>query len=80
MSIATSFIDAICNFNVYSVAILVPVLVFLAHFIPWLVDFHGIRSYPGPLLAKFSDLWLAWIAAHGHRSEVVHDLHKEYGM
>ncbi|KAI0309650.1 cytochrome P450 [Amylostereum chailletii] len=46
---------------------------------PWALDFHGMRTYPGPWLAKFSDLWLAWSTFQGRRSEVVHDLHKKYG-
>jgi benzoate 4-monooxygenase len=58
---------------------LVPALVLLVHFIPWLVDPHGLRSFPGPWLARFSDLWLGRVAKHGHRSEVVHQMHEEYG-
>jgi len=37
------------------------------------------RSIPGPWLAKFTDAWLGRVAARGHRSEVVHQLHKQYG-
>lgn len=36
-------------------------------------------KYPGPLLAKFSRLWLARQAGRGNRFEVVHELHKKYG-
>ncbi|KAK0466879.1 cytochrome P450 monooxygenase [Desarmillaria tabescens] len=36
--------------------------------------------YPGPLLAKFSDAWLAYVAYQGYRSEVVHNLHRQYGL
>jgi len=32
-----------------------------------------------PFFAKFSDIWLGWVASHGHRSDVVHELHKKYG-
>jgi hypothetical protein len=58
---------------------LVPPLVLLVHFIPWLVDPHGLRSFPGPWLARFSDLWLGRVAKQGHRSEVVHQMHEKYG-
>jgi benzoate 4-monooxygenase len=57
----------------------VPVTVILLHFIPWLVDPHGLRSFPGPFLARFSDLWLGRVAQQGHRSEVVHRMHEKYG-
>jgi benzoate 4-monooxygenase len=59
--------------------ILIPTLVVAGHIFAWVVDPHRVRSYPGPLLAKFSDAWLGYIAAHGHRSEVVHKMHEKYG-
>ena len=55
---------------------LVPVLVILGHLVPWIA---GLRPFPGPWLARFSDLWLGFIVPQGHHSEVVHDLHKKYG-
>jgi len=58
---------------------LVLALVLLVYFIPWLVDLHGLRSFPGPWPARFSDLWLGRVAKHGHRSEVVHQMHLKYG-
>jgi len=54
-------------------------LVLAVHLVPYVVDMRGIRSIPGPWLAKFTDAWLGRVAARGHRSEVVHELHKEYG-
>ncbi|KAH9914221.1 cytochrome P450 [Fomitopsis serialis] len=68
--------------NTTSVALLALVLLFvacLAHLLPYLTDPHALRSYPGPWLAKLSDVWLGRVAAQGHRSEVVHQLHKQYG-
>jgi len=63
----------------YSLALTIPPLIFLAHVVPWLVDSRGIRGYPGPFLAKFSDLWLGYVSKAGHRSEVVHEIHQKYG-
>ncbi|KAK0430680.1 cytochrome P450 monooxygenase [Armillaria borealis] len=54
-------------------------LVILVHLVPYLIDSHGLRSYPGPLVAKFSDAWLGCVSYKGHRSEVIHDLHMKYG-
>ncbi|KAF9231318.1 cytochrome P450 [Melanogaster broomeanus] len=56
-----------------------PVAVVLAHIIPYLADPFNQRRIPGPLLAKFSDLWIGWTASQGHRSDIVHELHKKYG-
>ena len=50
------------------------------HLAPFAADQFNQRRIPGPFLAKFSDLWLGWITSHGHRSDVVHELHKKYGM
>ncbi len=58
---------------------LVPALLVLVHFVSWLIDLHGLRSFPGPWLARFSDLWLGHVAKQGHRSEVVHQMHEKYG-
>ena len=54
-------------------------LVVGTHVVPYAVDTHKMRSIPGPWLAKFTDAWLGRVAARGHRSEVVHQLHKQYG-
>ncbi|KAK0466868.1 cytochrome P450 monooxygenase [Desarmillaria tabescens] len=65
--------------DVPTVITTVVALVVLVHLVPYLIDSHRLRSYPGPLLAKFSDAWLAYVAYQGHRSEVVYDLHRKYG-
>ena len=66
--------------NDYTTILSVGALVILAvHLVPYVADPHGIRSIPGPWLAKFTDAWLGRVAARGHRSEVVHELHKKYG-
>ncbi|KAK0214873.1 cytochrome P450 monooxygenase [Armillaria fumosa] len=57
----------------------VAVLAVLVHLVPYLIDSHRLRSYPGPLIAKFSDAWLAYVVHQGHRSEVIHDLHRKHG-
>ena len=74
-----SLIDHLLNVNPTSFILLFPTLVILGHLVPWLVDPHGLRSFPGPWLAHFSDLWLGRVARQGHRSEVVHDLHEKHG-
>ena len=64
----------------YTAAISASALAILAaHLVPYVVDAHGIRYIPGPWLAKFTDAWMGRVAAGGHRSEVVHEMHKQYG-
>lgn len=55
------------------------IAVVLVHAVPYWLDPHGFRSIPGPFLAKFSNVWIGWVTAQGHRSEVVHELHLKYG-
>lgn len=53
--------------------------VVLLHLGVYLLDPHSIKRYPGPWLAKFSDLWLIRVSYNGHRSEDVHRLHEKHG-
>ena len=71
--------DVLLNLDLKSTVILAVGLLLLVHVIPYLVDPHAIRGYPGPFVANFTDLWLGRISALGHRSEVVHDLHQKHG-
>ncbi|KAF8678296.1 Cytochrome P450 monooxygenase [Rhizoctonia solani] len=50
-------------------------------FIPYLTDPHGLRrnTIAGPKLAALSNVWLAYVASRGDRSQVVHELHQRYG-
>jgi benzoate 4-monooxygenase len=56
-----------------------PAAIVLIHIIIYFVDPYGFRQYPGPFLAKLTSAWLGWVAQQGHRSEVVHELHRKYG-
>lgn len=55
--------------------LLLPVLYYL---LPYLRNW-SIQSIPGPLAAKFSNLWLLYQARRGRRFEAVHAAHKKYG-
>nr|AVZ23841.1 cytochrome P450 [Thanatephorus cucumeris]QDJ74247.1 cytochrome P450-7 [Thanatephorus cucumeris] len=50
-------------------------------FIPYLTDPHGLRrnTIAGPKLAALSNVWLAYVAWRGDRSQAVHELHQKYG-
>ncbi len=76
-----AIVDYLLHLDFASTLSLLVVFVLLAHLVPYFVDPHCIRSngISGPFWARFSDAWLGWTAAQGHRSEVVHELHKKYG-
>ncbi|CAE6533055.1 unnamed protein product [Rhizoctonia solani] len=50
-------------------------------FIPYFSDPHGLRrnTIAGPKLAALSNVWLAYVASRGDRSQAVHELHQKYG-
>ena len=54
---------------------LVPVLFYL---LPYLRNW-SLRSIPGPLAAKVSNLWLLYQARRGRRYLSVHKAHEQYG-
>ncbi|KAF8069107.1 cytochrome P450 monooxygenase [Lyophyllum atratum] len=74
-----SFLDFLRSIDLPTLAVIAPTLAVLVHVVPYFWDSHGIRLYPGPFIGKFSDIWLGLISKHGHRSEVVHEMHKKYG-
>ncbi|KAL1746722.1 cytochrome P450 [Schizophyllum fasciatum] len=73
----TSFTEYLSDWRVLAGAL--PLALVLYHLVPYVLDTHHLRGYPGPFLAKFSDFWLALLSRGGHRSESVHALHETYG-
>ena len=57
----------------YAVAILTLSYISLAFCTP------GLRDIPGPVVAKFSDLWRLIQTWRGHYERVVQDLHRRHG-
>ena len=76
---ALSSTRTIMEFNLVTLLLFAPSIIVLSYILNYILDPHGIRSIPGPLFAKFTDAWLALVAKDGHRSEVVHELHKKFG-
>lgn len=74
-----SLLNGLFSLSLQSWLVLLVTIVVVAHVVPYFADPHAIRAYPGPFLAKFTDLWLGRVATQGHRSEVVHELHRQYG-
>lgn len=54
------------------------VLPFLFYFLPYLRN-RLIRNVPGPLVARFSNLWLLYQSRRGRRYLAVDAAHKRYG-
>lgn len=72
-------IPAIDDLSLLHVALAGVGAVILVHLVPYILDLRGLRRFPGPFLAQFSDIWLVVVAKGGHRSETIHKLHQQYG-
>lgn len=75
--------DAIASLlalDLRSVVIASVAIVALVVFVPYFKDPARLRSYPGPLLAKFSSLYLARLAYKGIVGTSVCGAHEKYGM
>lgn len=48
------------------------------HVISYFKDLSGLRSYPRPLLAKFTNSWMSWVVS-GNRWSTTVENHKRYG-
>ncbi|EKM77283.1 hypothetical protein AGABI1DRAFT_115220 [Agaricus bisporus var. burnettii JB137-S8] len=77
--LSDTFLELYDKLDLQIVAFAVPGTFLAFHLVPWLWDPHGLRAYPGPFIAKFSDIWLTWVSKGAHRSELVHEAHLKYG-
>ena len=57
----------------------VPFVLVVAKVVIYFVDPSGLRAYPGPFLAKFTDAWIFWVVCRNRWSSTVEDIHKKYG-
>ncbi|KAF5633551.1 benzoate 4-monooxygenase [Fusarium sp. NRRL 25303] len=51
----------------------------LFYILPYFYTYRHLRGIPGPLLARFSNLWLLYICRKSKRSDTVYDLHERLG-
>ncbi|KAH9924737.1 cytochrome P450 [Fomitopsis serialis] len=65
--------------NPFLLLAIVPVALVLVQLAAHFKDASGLRSYPGPFLAKFTDAWMFWVVSHNRWSSTVDSLHRKYG-
>lgn len=79
MDMPTNLPDFVLKLDVLSILTVAVGVLVLVHLVPYLADPHGIRSYPGPFVARFSKLWLARLAMEGRTATALRKAHEEYG-
>lgn len=53
--------------------------ILVAHIVPYYLDPYGLRKYPSPGIAAFTDFWLVYHTRLGRRFEVLDAAHRKYG-
>ncbi|KAI0337453.1 cytochrome P450 monooxygenase [Trametopsis cervina] len=79
MTFISDVIGKITNRDPFAIILALAGVVALVHFVPYFLDRHNIRRYPGPLLASLSDGWLSWIAVRGTINVAIADEHAKHG-
>jgi len=53
--------------------------ILLIHLVPYYLDPYGLRKYPAPGLAAYTDFWLVYHTRYGRRFAILDEAHKKYG-
>ncbi|MBW0525988.1 hypothetical protein O181_065703 [Austropuccinia psidii MF-1] len=78
--IALVIFDLICSHHFIALISSILLLLVLRFYIfVYFIDSFRLRRLPGPFLAKFSRLWLAYISRRGRRYQSIHQAHLKYG-
>ncbi|KAI0030265.1 cytochrome P450 monooxygenase [Vararia minispora EC-137] len=79
MSVLASFLSRlqVSPFTAATLLSLLTAVIVLV--VPWAVDKRGLRRFPGPFFAQFTDFWLGSVASSGRRCETIYALHEKYG-
>lgn len=72
-----SILEGASRAPIWSIPLAVLSVLLLRRIIPVLRD--PLRDQPGPLLARFTRLWLFWQYASGNYHKTNLELHKKYG-
>jgi len=59
--------------------LLLPLYLVLYYVVPHFTTYACLRSIPGPITAKFSNIWLALSARQGQKFAAVDWAHRKYG-
>jgi benzoate 4-monooxygenase len=63
----------------YYVAFLLPIYIALYYLVPYLTTYRSLSTIPGPISAKFSNIWIALSARRGQKFAAVDWAHRKYG-
>ena len=59
--------------------VVIPVGFVLTRIFAYFKDYSGLRQYPGPILARFTDAWIFWIVSKNRWADTVDRLHRKHG-
>ncbi|PCH44249.1 cytochrome P450 monooxygenase [Wolfiporia cocos MD-104 SS10] len=76
--ITTHALDYVCMPTFWLA--LIPAVLTTVYIVPYLLDPLGLRTFPGPIFAKFTSGWLPWVVSQNRWSVAVDSLHRKYGI
>lgn len=59
--------------------VLIPAYLVVYYLVPYFTAYESLQAIPGPLSAKFSNIWLAISARNGQKYAAVDWAHRKYG-
>jgi hypothetical protein len=71
--------DSSCRMDFFEHPLLWAVVGLIAAILSWELLFSPLRAFPGPLAARFTDIWRAIAAATGHIDRSNIKWHRKYG-
>jgi benzoate 4-monooxygenase len=64
----------------WTIAVAIPIWFSLYYIYPYCVTYRHLNQIPGPIIAKFSNIWIGLAARHGQKYAVVDSAHRKYGQ
>lgn len=80
MELSSVFLSLFHHLAIYSLILVGFLLIYVAGVVVYRLTLHPLAKYPGPFLAKVTDIYLAYHAWKGDRHLEFYRCHEKYGV
>lgn len=74
-----AILTTLFSMDLGTAGLLMAVLLCAYFFVPYFTTFAALRKVPGPLISKFSNVWIGLHSRAGNRFHHVNKVHQKYG-